>query len=180
MKTLDHIETAKENCKDYSLFITITIPKSMNRKGPLRQKNYMDNYIKFLAQNFFESAVGAYECTSKGNIHAHLMVEPRNMFPNIQFETNEAYLKATVSILSANLKQRSICDVQIIKSLDNTYKYIHKDIEITQKIINAKPNIRIKSAIMPIQMDVLESEKINYSCFENIVCCSENDIKIKN
>lgn len=139
MKALDHIESRTEviisRCP---LFVTITLPKSCHRKGPKKQKEIMERHLRLIFSNYAESAIGVYELTMKGNIHAHMFFQPRSFFDEIEFSTERAKLEAIVKLLSSELKRYSISDIQIIKNQANVYKYLIKEIHVTKQILQSK------------------------------------------
>lgn len=144
MNTLDHIESHFTEYAKYKedLFITITLPKRYNRMGAKRQYEVMNSMIKQIGSNLFESFIGCMELTTKGNIHVHVVAKPLVYFPNIKFDNRLAESKANITYIYNILKQYSISDVQCIKNIENVYKYIHKDNEVTTKILDKKPYVR--------------------------------------
>ncbi len=170
MKALDHIESPLEAYHTCTHFITITIPSCMNRKGPIRQKEYMDRYLKHLGDNFFEFFYGCYEFSQKSNLHAHIVALPRDLFPNLVFTNGEVEKRATLIKLNAQLRTRSIVDIQLIKNTDNVFKYINKDVEITKAVLNKSPFLRYRLKL-PIftPLDITQVLSPDTSCLDSLI-----------
>lgn len=180
MKRLDHIETPKTDWLGCKYFVTITLPASMNRKGVKRQKEYFDNYFKAICDRCFSEAYGAYEFTKKGNLHIHIVCDVNEFFVKFPFVDAAKREEANILQLKLLLKERSYIDVQAIKVLDNVYKYITKDILVTQAVLEKSPYLRYKSETCNIdlvqtisqeQEDAITSLDLNSST--TIVMCNK-------
>lgn len=139
MFSLGHIQPPIEKFSGFRYFITITLPKCHYKKGALKQSEVMDNMFRRIAANLFEEAYVSYELTLKGNIHAHAVIKVREFFEGITFDNEQAQDNANIKILSQALKQYSNSDVQRIKNVENVYKYLYKEIDITQRILGKSP-----------------------------------------
>lgn len=150
-------------------FVTITLPPSMNRKGPKKQKECLDRMLKRVGANYFEHARGAYEFTQKGNLHMHIVAEPRDMFPDIHFANEKAQQKATITMLKSALNQFSINDIQIIKNMKNIYEYINKDINVTEKILGSSPYILLEKKESKLHvLNVTVDKDMDLTCLDEI------------
>lgn len=159
MKTLTHIECPRARYSgDY--FVTITLPPRHHRKGKVKQKQILDEYIKFVGKNYFIHACGAYEFTKKGILHAHLVVDLRNYFEGLKFENETARHEANISMLTSTLNTFSINDVQLVKNISNVYEYINKKIKITQIILGSSPYVWFKDKDDVRELNVVEVDQI--------------------
>lgn len=176
MKQLDHIESPKTQYEGYKYFATITLPSRLNRLNITKQKAFMDKALLRLGTSYLESFIGAYEFTKKGNIHAHIVVKPSEYFYDVPFVNQEARERAELIRLSSYFKQLSICDVQLIKKIENVYAYIQKDIIVSGAAINSSPHLRFNKyhnndiIIQPLAIDTSILDVVDTDICNNVKC----------
>jgi len=115
---------------------------------------------------------GSLEITNKGNVHAHFLGKYReDLFGDLKFNNAEAKHVASAKIISANLKTKSICDVQVAKDKQKVHDYIMKDIDVTTHIIGRSPTYQfpIKSNMKPsetLEQITTQQKEVCTSCLD--------------